>query len=77
MLFNAADETKTAALPKGDAKLAWDNLLDRYQPRTALVEGELRREFTRSELRDDMINPDVYFMEIEHTTSRCWGSMRR
>lgn len=59
--FNAVDEAKTSDLPMGDANLAWNDLLHRYQPRTALVEIELRRVFARGELKDDEINPEVYF----------------
>ena len=67
VFFNAVDEAKTSALPNGDAFAAWNNLLDRYEPKTALVEVELRREFARSKLADDVTNPDTFFFKLKES----------
>ena len=37
------------------------------------MEVELRREFSRSELKDDAVNPDIYFSQIEHIQQRMLG----
>lgn len=49
------------------------NLLERYQPRTAVSEIKLRRVFTGSELKCNTVNADVYFSQIEHIRQRVMG----
>jgi hypothetical protein len=44
--FSIVDAAVTDALPSGDARLAWKNLVARYEPTTSVTLVQLKKEFT-------------------------------
>ena len=67
--FNVVDTAKTRALPYGDAKKAWEDLKDAYEPKDQLTEVELLQAFYECKLTDDM-NPDEWFAKMEYYRQR-------
>ena len=63
--FNLVDNCTTADQPDGNAKLAWDRLVNKYAPQTAPSYITLKKEFANSKLADSTENPDEWITDLE------------
>ena len=68
--FNLVEGSKTEKSPEGDAKLAWDNLLKKYEPKeiTALVDEET--EFADCQMNSCEDDPDTCMMQFDRHRRR-------
>ena len=67
--FGIIQTSKTADLPAGDAKLAWDNLVTNFQPSDQTTRMELLTEFYKLKL-EDVEGPEKYFSEMAYLKQR-------
>ncbi len=63
--FNIIANAKSADLPFGDAKVAWDSLKEKNTPTTAGEKQSLKDEFTACELKNWKIDPDSWFTMLD------------
>jgi hypothetical protein len=63
--FSIVDAAITDALPSGDARLAWKNLVARYEPTTSVTLVQLKKEFTNCILEDVSENPEIWITKLE------------
>ena len=62
--FGVIKRAKTDALSGGDARLAWKNLLNRYEPKTAPSRARLQRLFFNAKCRRGE-DPSTYITYLE------------
>ena len=63
--FEAVDSSKTVDLPDGDAKMAWENLVNLYQPNNKTELQALRQQFNHCALTEASYSPDKWFAKLE------------
>jgi hypothetical protein len=63
--FTAVDTACTQDLPSGSAKLAWDNLIAKYEPKTSASKAALKYKFEASKMKDELVHPDTWLAELE------------
>ena len=64
--FSLVKNSKSAAYPEGNCKIAWDRLVAKYAPRTTPSLLKLKKKFANSKLEDDLKrNPDEWITELE------------
>ena len=63
--FGIVDESVSAEFPDGDARLAWKNLLARYEPNTGAVKVQLKQEFHLMKLESADEDPDPWLTSLE------------
>jgi hypothetical protein len=63
--FNAINNAKNDAFPKGDAYQAWVNLETIYKPKSSAKKHELEQLFNKSSLDKEHKSPDEWFAELE------------
>jgi hypothetical protein len=63
--FGIVDEAVTEDLPDGDLKKAWDNLNNKYQPKTKAALTELKSEFHETVLGNGQ-DPYEWISDLEH-----------
>ena len=61
--FNLVKNCKSDDYPEGNCRLAWDRLVKKYEPHTALNLLKLKKEFANSKLEDGGSDPDVWVSE--------------
>ena len=64
--FGFVDNATSTAHPNGDAKLAWDNLNNKYAAMTVANRIELMQFFSSSRLHFTNEDPDLWIQRIEH-----------
>ena len=62
--FGCVDTAKTTDNPEGDSKLAWQNLLDKYESKSETTKVELKRQYHASKLEKNC-DPDVWITDLE------------
>jgi hypothetical protein len=62
--FGIVDEAVTEDLPDGDLKKAWDNLNNKYQPKTKAALTKLKSEFHKTVLGNRQ-DPDEWISDLE------------
>ena len=62
----------TDEFPDGDAKKAWENLTEIFEPTTMSNKVALSREFINNVLKDVNKNPDTWIDELETLQKRLW-----
>lgn len=67
--FNLVDESKTTALPEGDARKAWLNLEEKFRPTKGLAMMEVLTKFNRSILKEGD-DPLPWILELEKLRSQ-------
>jgi hypothetical protein len=55
---------KSGDYPEGNCKLAWDRLVAKYAPKTALLLLKLKKQFANSSLKNE-VYPDKWITELE------------
>lgn len=68
--LGAVETAITDEFPDGNAKQAWDNLLEIFEPKTRSNKVQLLREFTSSRLSDVNKNPDTWVDELLNISKR-------
>jgi len=68
--FGKVASATTEALPDGDARLAWTNLIAKYKPRTASRLVELKGDFQNSKLTSAANDPDAWLDELDYIRSQ-------
>ena len=63
--FGIVDESVSAEFPDGDARLAWKNLLARYEPNTGAMKVQLKQEFHLMKLESADEDPDPWLTSLE------------
>ena len=58
VIFGIVNESVSTTFPGGDAKMAWDNLYERFEPKTGSEKSRLRDEFQKLKLTDASMDPD-------------------
>jgi hypothetical protein len=73
--FNLVDEAQTSDLPEGDARLAWNNLVNKYEPKSSMAKVYLKKEFAKCNLGDSSKDPNDWITELEVLRQRlkCQG----
>jgi hypothetical protein len=56
---------RSEILPDGDAKLAWDNLIAKFEPRIKSSLIQLKKQFLENKLRDSNQDPDQWIQSLE------------
>ena len=64
--FEAVDSSKTVDLPDEDAKMAWENLVNLYQPNNKTELQALRQQFNHCALTEASDSPDKWFANWNH-----------
>ena len=62
--FSSVEKALTTDYPDGNSRIAWQNLLQKYEPRTSAYKVELKKEFNNSKLIKGQ-DPDEWIMELE------------
>ena len=68
--LGAIETAVSSDYEEGDAKQAWDNLLEIYQPKTMANKTALIKELTNNSLSDASKNPDTWIDELENIRKR-------
>ena len=63
--FGIIDESVTVAFPDGDARVAWKNLKDRYEPNTGAAKVQAKQEFQQLKLASSDDDPDPWLTNLE------------
>jgi hypothetical protein len=63
--FGIINSSRSETLPDGDAKLAWDNLIAKFEPRTKSSLIQLKKQFLDNKLRDLNQDPDQWIQSLE------------
>jgi hypothetical protein len=64
--FEAIQNALTTDLPGEDAKQAWKNICNIYQPSTNTEKHALEQQFYQCILSDENMNPDKWFVKLEN-----------
>jgi hypothetical protein len=73
VVFATVDSACTADLPSGSARLAWQNLEAKFEPKTSASKVELRRQFTTTILEDESVHPDSWLASLEKIRQQLAG----
>ncbi len=68
--FGVVDESISTTFPDGDARQAWKNLYNKYEPTTGATKVELKMEFQQMKLEDANKDPDKWMVKLELTRRR-------
>lgn len=63
--FGIIDESVSTTFPDGDARLAWSNLQERFEPRTGAAKVQLKQEFHQLKLDSADEDPDPWLTTLE------------
>ena len=63
--FNLVDKACTNDLPDGDARQAWENLLNKHEPSSAATKVNLKMELSQSKMTDIKNDPDEWVTGLE------------
>ena len=63
--FGIIDESVSTDFPDGDARLAWKNLKDRFEPNTGAAKVQLKQEFHQLKLESADEDPDIWITQLE------------
>ena len=63
--FGIIDESVSEVFPDGDARLAWKNLQQRYEPNTGAAKVQLKQEFHLMKLESADEDPDPWLTALE------------
>ena len=63
--FGLIDESVSTDFPDGDARLAWKNLQDKFEPNTGAAKVQLKQEFHQLKLGSIDEDPDVWLTQLE------------
>src|SRR5688500_3181088 len=63
--FGAVDEACNTDFPDSDSKLAWDNLIAKYEPKTPALLVQLKLEFAENRLLDIGKDLDEWISSLE------------
>ena len=63
--FGIIDESVSDSFPDGDARLAWKNLRDRFEPNTGAAKVQLKQEFHQLKLSNGEEDPDPWLTSLE------------
>lgn len=65
VFFGIVDSAVSKYLPDGDGRLAWKNLVQKYEPRTSSTRIQLKQQFANSRLKKEQ-KPDEWVQELMH-----------
>ena len=65
VIFGIVVESVSNTFPDGDAKLAWDNLYERFEPTTGAEKIRLKSEFQKMRINDATEDPDIWINKLE------------
>ena len=68
--FGIIEESVSTVFPDGDAKLAWKNLFNKFEPNTGAIKVRLKSEFQKMKLVDPDKDPDPWMSKMELTKRR-------
>ena len=63
--FRIIEESVSTDFPDGDARLAWKNLFDKFEPATGAMKVQLKSEFQKMKLVDPNEDPDPWMNKME------------
>ena len=63
--FGIIDESISETFPDGDARLAWKNLQDRFEPKTGAAKVQLKQEFHQLKMTSADDDPDPWLTNLE------------
>ena len=63
--FGIIDESVSTTYPNGDARVAWKNLRDRFEPNTGAAKVQLKQEFHQLKLSSVDEDPDPWMTTLE------------
>ncbi len=63
--FGIVDESISTNLLDGDARLAWKNLKDKFEPSTGATKVQLKQEFHQLKLSSVEEDPDTWITQLE------------
>jgi len=63
--FGIIDESISDAFPDGDARVAWKNLCDKYEPSTGAAKVQAKQEFHQLKLASADEDPDTWLVSLE------------
>jgi hypothetical protein len=63
--FGIVDESISDDFPDGDARLAWKNLRDKFEPSTGAAKVQLKQEFHQLKLSSVEEDPDTWITQLE------------
>ena len=68
--FGIIEESVSTDFHDGDARLAWKNLFNKFEPNTGAMKVQLKSEFHKMKLVDPDEDPDPWMSKIEHIKRR-------
>jgi len=63
--FGIVDESESETFPDGDARVAWTNLKNRFEPNTGAAKVQLKQEFHQLKLASADEDPDPWLTNLE------------
>jgi len=63
--FGIIDEAVSATFPDGDARMAWKNLAEKFEPSTGASKIQLKQEFNQSKLSNVETDPEEWITQLE------------
>ena len=63
--FGIIEEFVSTDFPNGDVRLAWKNLLNKFEPTTGAIKVQLKSEFQKMKLLDLNKDPDLWINKME------------
>ena len=75
--FGIIDESISTAFPDGDARLAWKNLQEKFEPSTGAAKVQLKQEFHQLKLNSVEDDPDIWItqLELKHCRLKTLGAV--
>ena len=62
--FGIIEESVSTDFPDGDARLAWKNLFNKFEPNTGAMKVQLKSEFQKMKLVDPDEDPDPWMSKM-------------
>ena len=63
--FGIVNSSRSEQLPEGDARLAWSNLVSKFEPNTKANLIQMKKEFVQNTLSSISQDPDQWIQSLE------------
>jgi DNA-binding ferritin-like protein (Dps family) len=73
VIFGIVDEATSTIFPRGDARIAWAGLKQRFEPDNGAMKVQMKSEFQQMKLLRAEDDPDPWITKVESLRRRLWS----
>ena len=73
VIFGIVDEATSTTFPRGDARIAWAGLKQRFEPDNGAMKVQMKSEFQQMKLLRAEDDPDPWITKVESLRRRLWS----